>query len=119
MTAALCRFPTPPLYAAQLRAEACRREVVESAHAIIRGASRHPTEVVTDACEWLKAWADASDEFEAKLILEADAMLLAISLRKHRIRQVERPRPAIRLDDVALILGAVFAVGMFAYVVAL
>lgn len=84
---ALCHFPTPPAYAAQLRAEACRQEVVESAYAIICGASRHTAEAVTDACKRLKSWADATYQFEADLILEADAMLLALSLRAHRQRQ--------------------------------
>jgi len=116
---ALSHFPTPPAYAAQLRAEACRQEVVESAYAIICGASRHTAEAVTDACKRLKSWADATYQFEADLILEADAMLLALSLRAHRQRQDEKPKPVIRLDEVALILGAAFAVGMFAYVVSL
>ena len=78
---ALCHFQTPPAYAAQLRAEACRQEVEESAHAIIRGAAHHDDATLTDACKTLQTWGDATDW------LEADAMLLALSLRAHRQRQ--------------------------------
>ena len=111
---ALCHFPTPPAYAAQLRAEACRREIVIAARAILRSAANHEGAILIEACHALQDWGDWMDH------LEADAMLLALSLRAHRQRQdAKKPRPVIRSDEVALILGAAFAVGMFAYVVSL
>ena len=105
MTALILSFPIPE--------DDPAKRIVSAARAVLRSAASHTDEILTEACTALQDYGDWMDH------LEADAMLLAISLRQHRIRQVERPRPAIRLDDVALILGAVFAVGMFAYVVAL
>lgn len=51
------------------------------------------------------------------LMVQADA---AVLVRRMAARKaLRRPRPTIRLDDLAVIAGAAFAVGMIAYVLLL
>lgn len=98
---ALCHFPTPPAYAAQLRAEACRREIVIAARAILRSAANHDDAILIEACHALQDWGDWMDH------LEADAMLLALRLRAHRQRQdAKKPRPVIRTESGQRRFGA-------------
>lgn len=89
---------------------ASRRAIVETARTILRGAANHDEATLTEACGALKDCGDWMDH------LEADAMLLALRLRASQ-RRIARPRPAIRADDVALAVSALFAVGMIVLVI--
>ena len=115
MTAVLHHFPTAPAYAAQREAATRRAEIVIAARAILRSAARHDDAILTEACVALQDYGDATDH------LQADAMLLAVRLRASRSARdasatAKRPKPVIRLDEVALILSVAFAVGMGVWV---
>lgn len=66
----------------------------------------------------------ARDRLEAHGVSEDHALMVqadaAVLVRRMAARKAaRRPRPMVRLDDLAVIAGAAFAIGMIAYVFAL
>ena len=83
-----------------------REEAAKAGRAILRSAALHTDDAILEACQALRDWGDATDH------MQADAMALAIRNRDRN--RARRPAPVIRWDEVAVFLGAGFAVVMIA-----
>jgi hypothetical protein len=81
--------------------------IVGHARTILRSAVNHTDETLAEACQALRDYGDWKDH------MEADAMMLAIRLRRSRRAHEAKPQPGLirgALFETAVFVGAAVAV---------
>ena len=83
-----------------------REEAAQAARAILRSAALHTDDAILFACDTLVDYGNSD--------VADDALILAARIHVRDRNRARRPAPVIRWDEVAVFLGAGFAVVMIA-----